>query len=191
MADKAERKAAARKAKRQMRDIKRGMTPAELESFRAKEKEMRKDQPSRLDRPKIKVISPKERAKRRKKAQEKRERRNIAKQLEAPSARDLESGERKTARLVEKRRKERAAALIAELKKIAGIPERESGSLEKFDRLNMVEETEKTGFNPRSEDYKSGISTPLKGVALAKGGMTKKYSYRRGGTATLRKPKRG
>ena len=45
----------------------------------------------------------------------------------------------------------------------------------------MVEETEKTGFNPRSEDYKSGISTPLKGVALAKGGMTKKYGYMGGG----------
>ena len=79
------------------------------------------------------------------------------------------------------KQKKKAAALIAELKKIAGIPERESGSLEKFDRLNMVEETEKTGFNPRSEDYKSGISTPLKGVALAKGGMTKKYGYMGGG----------
>ena len=135
MATEAERKAAAREAKREMRDVKRDMTPAERKAFRAKEKEMRKDQLSRLDRPKIKVISPERRAERREKAQKERESRNVAKQFKAPSARDLERGGRKTTRLVEKRRRKRAAALIAELKKIDALPERESGSLEKFGRI--------------------------------------------------------
>jgi len=170
MADKAERKAAARKAKRQMRDIKRGMTPAELESFRAKEKEMREDQPSRLDRPKIKVISPEERAKRRKKAQEKRERRNIAKQLEAPSARDLERGKRRAA-------KKKRQDIIKALNMIADLPERESGSLEEFDRIYDNEAA--TERKPYEMPREGGS---LKGLAVAKGGkIKKKYGYMGGG----------
>ncbi len=175
MADKEERKAAAREAKRKMRDVKRAMTSEKRKAFRAKEKEMREYQMSRLDRPNIKVISPERRAERRKEAQEKREERNLAKHFEAPSARDLESGERKTARLVEKRRRERAAALIAELKKIADLPQRESGSLEKFDRPNLVAREHITADRP------SGISTPFQGVEIAKGGQVKKYGYMGGG----------
>ena len=102
MTDKEERKAAARKAKIQMRDIKRGMTPEELEAFRAKEKEMKKDQPSRLDRPKIKVISPEERAERREAAKKRQDKRRRAEQFESPSERQLESGERKAARAAQK-----------------------------------------------------------------------------------------
>jgi len=156
MATEAERKAAAREAKRKMRDVKRDMTPEERKAFRAKEKEMRKYQMARLDRPNIKVISPERRAERRKEAQEKRENRNLAKHFEAPSARDLAKVER------ERERKERRTE-----KRIAREQRKDF-----IDKLNYIDSL---------PDSKLDITKRLKGIEIAKGGQVKKYGYMGGG----------
>jgi len=100
--------------------------------------------------------------------------------FDALSARDLAKVKRKKEqeeRRTEKRSaREKREAVIEQLHKISEMEESPSGSLEdpRY-RPNIVAREHITADRP------SGISTPIKGVAIAKGGQVKKYGYMGGG----------
>ena len=157
MTTKAERKAAAREAKREMSDVKRDMTPAERKDFRATEKKMKRDQMSRLDR-KIRVISPE----RRKEREEKQKERRRARQFEAPSGEERKKGKEESARkIAQDLRRERK---LAERASRSGIgdpvpPEWQEGDFWPEEQTNLM----------------------VASAGEASGGQVKKYGYMGGG----------
>ena len=87
---------------------------------------------------------------------------------------------------VQKKRsaREKREAVIEQLHKISEMEESPSGSLEdpRY-RPNLVAREHITADRP------SGISTPIKGVAIAKGGQVKKYGYM-GGCKVYAQPRK-